>query len=213
MKAVVFGASGATGQLLLQQGLARNLEMTAFVRNAKSVQPREHLRAITGDVYNAVEVASAIADQDAVLSALGPRTLAKTDLLEGAMTNILAGMKRHGLKRLIVLGAGGSSQSAEALRHQGVLTRKLYGFLLETILKNPMASQRAQKALMIASDADFTIVQPPRLTNGPATGRYRAEADAFPPNLKAISRADLASFMLSQLDDRKWIRQMPFLCV
>jgi putative NADH-flavin reductase len=213
MKVVVFGASGATGQLLLRQGLARNLEMTAFVRNPKSVPPREHLRIVTGDVYNAEEVGAAIAGQDAVLSALGSRTLGKNDLLEAAMNNILNGMKRNGVKRLIVLGAGGSSESAKALEHQSFLTRTLYGFLLDTILKNPMASQSAQTVLMIASEADFTIVQPPRLTNGRPTGKYRVAADAFPPHAKATPRADVASFMLSQLEDRNWIRQMPFLCV
>ncbi len=213
MRVVVFGASGATGQQLIQQGLARRLEITAFVRNPKKVQARDHLRVITGDVYNIEDVASAIAGQDAVFSALGARTLAKNNLLERAMVNILQGMNRHGVKRLIVLGAGGSLGGEQALRHQSFLTRRMYAFFVDKLLKNPMDSQRAQEELIIASNTDFTIVQPPRLTNGHATGKYRVAADAFPPHMKATPRADVADFMLRQLEDRDWIRKMPFLCL
>ncbi|MGC2637567.1 MAG: NAD(P)H-binding protein, partial [Acidobacteriaceae bacterium] len=74
MKIVVFGASGGTGQELLKQGVAAGHEVTAFVRDPKSVTGGERLRVVVGDARDAKAVALAIAGQDAVLSALGART-------------------------------------------------------------------------------------------------------------------------------------------
>jgi len=52
----------------------------------------------------------AVIEQEAVLSALGG-TLSDEDLLPRSKTNILAAMKRHGARRLIVLGAAGAVES------------------------------------------------------------------------------------------------------
>lgn len=38
MKLIIFGATGGVGQALLQQTLAANLEVTAFVRTPAKVQ-------------------------------------------------------------------------------------------------------------------------------------------------------------------------------
>jgi putative NADH-flavin reductase len=57
---------------------------------------------------------------------------------------------------------------------------------------------------------DWISVRPPVLTNGMHTGAYRAgehlKASAFVP---AISRADLADFMLKQLTDDRFVHQTP----
>jgi putative NADH-flavin reductase len=213
MKIIIFGASGLTGGELIAQGLARSLAVTGFVRRPGSLQAHPGLYIVVGDVFNADQVAAAIAGHDAVFATLGARSLGQSDLLERSMANILAGMERHGVRRLIVLGAGGALGAKRALRDQGALSRAFSGLLVDTLLKNPMASQRAQYALIEASPADYTIVQPPRLTNRPATGSYRVQEAAFPPQMKATPRADVADFMLRQLKDQIWVRKSPFLCV
>ena len=58
-----------------------------------------------------------------------------------------------------------------------------------------------------ASDLDWTIVLPPRLTSKPVTGRYRT---AYGQNLRRglfVSRADVAYYMLSILDQPGTFRQ------
>ena len=58
------------------------------------------------------------------------------------------------------------------------------------------------------SGLDWTIVRPPRLTNGARTGAYRI---AYWQNLRRglfISRADVAHFMLHTLEEPKTIRQV-----
>jgi uncharacterized protein YbjT (DUF2867 family) len=67
-----------------------------------------------------------------------------------------------------------------------------------------------QEELIMASDRDWVIVRPGALTNRPARGTYRHGADAgnyFWP--VAISRADVADFMLKQLRDDTYLGMAP----
>jgi len=154
-------------------------------------------------------VANAIIGQDAVLSALGPRSLGDRTLLPESMKQILPAMKLNGVRRLIVLGAAGVDPGAgKNLSAPARLMMQLVG---ATILKNPFASQRAMQELIRRSDREWTIVQPPKLVNTEGRGLWRVDADALPPGAVRIARADVAAFMLAQLSSTEWIRKAPFI--
>ena len=59
------------------------------------------------------------------------------------------------------------------------------------------------------SDLDWMVVRVPRLKKGPPEGDYRATFK--PPGPTAISRADVAAFMVEQLEEEETIRQAPIL--
>jgi putative NADH-flavin reductase len=208
MKIVVFGASGGTGQELVRQGLAQGHEVTVFVRNPQSFTGADRLRVVVGDALDANAVANAIAGQQAVLSALGARSLGDETLLPESMKHILAAMKQQSIRRLIVLGASGVWPGAS--RRLSPPMRLLAKLLDATLLRKPFAAQRAMQQIIQASGIDWTIVQPPRLLNVPGRGQYRVDAVALPANGTRIARADLATFMLAQLATPEWIRQLPF---
>jgi putative NADH-flavin reductase len=209
MKIVIFGASGGTGQELVTQALAAGHEVSAFVRSPGSLPPRDGLRVIQGDALDRDAVVAAIAGQDAVLSALGARTLGKSDLLERAITYILEGMHAHGVRRLIVLGAAGALHDAN--RRQTLGRRIFFRIFASTMLRYPMADSAAQERRIESSDVEYTVVHPPRLLDTPRTGQYRVETDGLPPGGFQISRGDVAEFMLKQLTDRTYVRGGPYL--
>ncbi len=51
-------------------------------------------------------------------------------------------------------------------------------------------------------------MQPPRLTNGPATGAYRVAVGDSVRGGTRISREDLARYLLKALDDPDTVRRM-----
>src|ERR1041385_2638221 len=72
MKLAIFGANGPTGKLLTKQALAAGHMVTAITRHPGTFPIRhEQLKVMRGDVYNLASVEQAVAEQDAVLSALG----------------------------------------------------------------------------------------------------------------------------------------------
>ncbi|HZN85535.1 MAG TPA: NAD(P)H-binding protein, partial [Burkholderiales bacterium] len=60
-----------------------------------------------------------------------------------------------------------------------------------------------------ASSLDWTFAYPTLLTNGPRTGKYRAGERLELSGMPKISRADVADFVLKQLQDRSWSRKRP----
>lgn len=206
MRLAIFGATGKTGMELVRQGLAQGHSLTCLVRNPATAKLPPAVIQIQGDVHDADAVANTIAGSEAVLSALGARSVLESGLLDQAIANILAGMAKHGVRRLIVLGAAGTGLSSIG-REQSFLNRIAFAFIATTLLKRPFEDQAAQEHRLEASDVDYTVVRPPRLTNRPHTGRYRIEADALPAMAKGTPQADVADFMLKQLTDDRFVRR------
>lgn len=205
MKLVIFGATGATGRELLKQALGAGHEVTALARNPAKLAAQPGLRVMKGNALDAEAVGGAIAGQEAVITALGARSLRDATLLPESMKNILAGMKQHGVRRLIVMGASGTMPQAE--ERLSAVKRGVFRLVKATLLRRPFESQTAMQAMVRASDVEWTIVQPPRLLNTPGRGRIRVDGEALPVNGVVIPRADVARFMLAQLEGAEWVRR------
>ncbi len=209
MKIIVFGATGGTGREIIRQATEQGHTVSAFVRSREALADYPDVRIFQGDVFDPATVSEAIRGHRAVFSALGPRTLKKSRLLARAVPIIVAGMQQHYVSRLIVLGASGAQPGYG--KYQNGFSRMALWLIAHTILRHPFADQAAQERFLAASDIDYTIVRPPRLTNGPHTRNYRVVPDALPPGGHRISRADTAHFMLQQLTDPRFHRQGPYI--
>src|SRR5437868_6336026 len=101
---LIFGASGRTGRLLVEQALSAGHTVTAFVRNRSNLSARHpKLHIIEGDVLNPDAVDAAMLGQRAVVSALGFSGRKGTESLVKAMENIVAAMRRYRVHRLICI--------------------------------------------------------------------------------------------------------------
>lgn len=209
MRIVVFGASGGTGRELVRQAVAMGHEVTAFVRNPASMEGQSGARIFAGNALDDQAVTKVIAGQEAVLSALGSRSLRDNSLLPEAMRRILPAMQQYRVRRLIVLGAAGAWPGGS--RKVSVVGKVIVGLLRMTLLRRPFQAQRAMQELIQTSDMDWTIVQPPFLLNAPGRGVYRVDGDSLPPRGMRIARADVAHFMLAQLGSAEWVRKSPFI--
>lgn len=205
MRLTIFGATGNTGRELVRQGLAQGHQLICMVRRSATGKLPPQAKEVQGDVFDPGTVAEAIAGSDAVLSALGARSLREINLLDRATANVLNGMKQAGVRRIVVLGAAGAVDGA--MKFQSGLDKLMFAIIRSTLLRNPFIDQAAQERHLKESDADYTIVRPPRLTNGRHTGRYRVQADSLPKAAKSIARADVADFMLEQLHDANFLRR------
>lgn len=192
MQLLVFGASGGTGREIVGQALARGVHVTAFVRDpARLAIQHANLRVVQGDVADTERVALAVEGQDVVLSALGVGTPLKSDpaVIDG-VRNVVSVMHSKGVRRLVYLSFIGVSES-----------RADAGWIVKHVAKWPLrheiADHEIKEELVKSSGLDWTIVRPPKLTNGPRTGQYRTGDDIVAHALlPTLSRADVADFML-----------------
>jgi uncharacterized protein YbjT (DUF2867 family) len=73
-----------------------------------------------------------------------------------------------------------------------------------------VADRAAQERVVLESGLDWTIVKPPRLADGPATGPVRADAALRVGLMSRIRRADLAEFLLDEVDRPRFVRARVF---
>jgi putative NADH-flavin reductase len=206
MNIAIFGGSGATGGLLIERCVAAGHQVTALVRKPETFKHRGQVKLVSGDAFDPIAIRATLEGADAVLSALGARSLKKEDVLERAVPLIVDAMVEQGPKRIIVLGSAGALTTA--LDKQPAWRRWfVQNIVYNTLLKHAVASQIAQYKILNASPLDWTMVMPPMLMNVPAKGSYRIDADALPPGGSRISRADVADFMMQQLANSQWSRK------
>jgi putative NADH-flavin reductase len=198
MKLIVFGATGGTGQQLVTQALAQGHQVTAFVRRPEAVTIRNpDLTVVQGDILDKEVVREAVAGQDVVLSALGTRS-GPAVLPEGTRA-ILEAMKEHGVQRSLWVSSFGAGDS---LKQMGWLAQTL---IVKGLLRQAIEEKNAQERIIMASDGDWIIARPGGLTDGPLTGQYRVTGPGDKVGRPAISRADVADFMLKNLTDTQYV--------
>jgi putative NADH-flavin reductase len=215
MKIAIFGASGATGTLLTQRCLAGGHNVKALLRTPERFSLRDQVHVIQGSPFDVASVRQTIDGADAVLSALGAKSLKKEDVLERAVPQIITAMQESlsqakPVRRIVVLGSAGALSSS--LNKQAAWRRWIVqNIVYNTFLKWPVASQISQWDNLSHSKLDWTMVMPPMLTNAPARGSYRIDGDALPRDGSRISRADVADFMMQQIDNPQWIKKGVYL--
>jgi putative NADH-flavin reductase len=114
-------------------------------------------------------------------------------------------MKKAGVRRLICVTGIGAGDSKG---HGGFIYDTL---ILPFLFRTVYADKDRQEALMKASGADWTIVRPGFLSNDPLTKNYRILTDLTGVTAGRISRADVAHFILQELEARQYLRQTPLL--
>jgi len=201
MKLVVFGATGGTGQQVVTQALAQGHAVTAFVRRPEAVTTQHaNLSIVQGDILDAAAVAAAIAGHDVVLSALGTRGDDKPVLPDGTR-NILAALELAGIRRSLWVSSFGVGDSVAQM---GWIARTV---IVNLFLKKAIAEKEIQERYIRESSGDWIIARPGGLTDGPLTGAYRVTGPGDKVGRPAISRADVADFMLKNLTDPRYVRR------
>jgi putative NADH-flavin reductase len=203
VKVLIIGATGATGRVLMREALEQGHEVTALARNPSALAPEDNRpRVLQGNALDASEVEAAVADQDAVLSALGTRSSRPTTLFSQSTHNLISAMNKHGVRRLVCITGIGAGESKG---HVGFLYDRI---MLPFVVKNIYEDKNRQEEAIKQSDLDWVIVRPARLTDEPAKGEYRVYLGGS-YTAKTISRADVAAFMLAQLTDDTYVHKMP----
>ena len=195
MKIIIFGATGSIGSEIVKQGMERAHDVTAFVRsrNHLNYDDSDKLCFVQGDVSNLEDVQRAILNHDAVLCAIGDGRAGKIRAI--GSRNIVQAMEGGNVKRLIcqtTLGVGDSYNNLNFFWKYA-----MFGCFLKKVYKD----HERQELYITGSSLDYTIIRPSALTKGEVTNQFKRgfNADERKLSLK-ISRADVAFFMLEQLD-------------
>jgi len=206
-KIALFGASGQTSQHFLELALAQGFEIKALIRTPKNIsQNNPNLEVCTGDVLNLEDVKKVVEGADIVVSLFGHVKGSPEWLQTDGTKNIVQAMREKNVKRIISLSGGGLPfPEKDEPKFADKLIRTIMKIVVPKILNDAIKHHEILKS----SGLNWTIVRGPRLTNDPKTENYRVGWVGVNASTK-ISRADLADFILREVDDEKFNFQMPF---
>jgi putative NADH-flavin reductase len=202
MKLIIFGATGMVGKQLVKQALYNGHRVKAFGRNVftEGLPENDNLELVHGALFDAGQVYHAIKGCDAVLSSLGGASDGTDKTRSLGMKNIVAQMEKASVKRIVAVGG------------VGILNAGENGLLLDEEDYPPQyvaVGKEHKKAydFLSNSNLEWTLVCPPDLVEGEATGQFITNADYPPePNKNRIHTGDLALFMLSELNKNEYIK-------
>jgi len=203
----LFGATGKTGRRVLKRAIDAGYDVRALVRDpAKLAATSDRLTVIRGDVLDAASVDQTIAGSDAVLAVFGHVKGSPPTPQADGTRHIVEAMRAHGVRRIVTLSGGGLRADGH---DQPKAADKVIRFLLKTLSGPVLADAEQHLAVLEDSGLDWTVVRGPRLTESPGDGVYRVGWVGVGTGTQ-ISRDDLADFILTQVDDRRFVQQMPF---
>ena len=203
----LFGATGKTGKEFLNKALAAGYTIKALARNPDKLPPQlEKLQVIKGDVLNAKNVEETIEGTDIVISLFGHVKGSPEWLQTNGTKNIVDSMKKVGIERIISLSGGGLPfPEKDKPKFPDKMIRLIMKIAVPKILNDAVKHHE----VLENSGLKWTIVRGPRLTEEPEKGTYRVGWVGINASTK-IGRADLADFLLKQIEKEAFNYQMPF---
>jgi putative NADH-flavin reductase len=201
---LVIGASKGIGLETVRQALETGHSVRALARSANGIglaDPR--LEKVRGDALNAVDVVAALKGVSVVIQTLGIRfaeMFRPVHLFSDATRVLVDAMATTGVRRLIcVTGFGAGASEANISLLQRIPFQLVFGRTYQ--------DKSVQERLIKESALEWTIVRPGVLTGEKRTGRYRVLDQPSQWRNGVIGRADVADFLVRQIDSVASIRK------
>jgi len=207
---LIIGASRGIGFETVKAAIQAGHSVRALARSARRI-PVDHpkLEKMVGDALEVPTMKRALTGVDVVIQSLGisagPEIIFKPTQLFSIATRVLvATMEEAQVKRLICVAGFGAGDS----RGRGGF---LYSVAFHLLVGRIYDDKDVQERIIRRSKLDWVIVRPVILTNGPKTNAYRASVDPRDWTCGFVSRADVADFLIKQIEDDAFLRKTPVL--
>ena len=198
MRIALLGGTGRTGQLVVPRLLERGHAVRALTRGGAVPEGAER---VAGQATDAGDVAELVSGCDAVIAALASTN--SEPVCSRASEAVVAAAANGGPTRYIAISGAGVDVAGD----KKGLPDKAIGLIMKVVVGGMLRDRQRELALLQASKLDWTLARPPRLTDGDPKG-YRTSLER-PPST-AITRADLAQFLVDQLETNEFSRRAPF---
>jgi hypothetical protein len=212
MKIALLGGTGPSGRALITEALGRGDEITIFARSPSkldsNLRSNSHVTIVEGTIDDEAALGRAIAGNDVVLSFLSPNPGQATDhLLTDAFQRIFRVMKTQGVTRFVGTGTPSYDHTNDGFS----LILWFAILLIRIILLKVYRDVRGYSAVVHAEqNIEWSWFRVMYITNKPKSKKvlcgYMSDGKM---SFGAVRREDLASTMLDEVTERRWVKEMP----
>lgn len=194
---------------MVQQALERGYGVNAYVRDASKLKiAHPGLQIFVGELKDYSAIATTVAGCDAVVCALGvPLKFAYPSMesLDGHR-NIIRAMREHGVDRLIDWATPSVRFAADKCAVITVVPGMLAALFFPMAKKEIIAISDA----ITQSHLKWTIVRFVMPTDAPYSGKVKVGFGETRMGF-SIGRADIAGFMIENVESERFVRSMPII--
>ncbi len=198
MKVAIIGASGNIGSVIRDEALARGHQVTAIVRNPDKITVKnQSLTKMKGDVLKD-KVEGLVKGHDAVICAYNPGWTNPNiyDETIQAYQAIISGVKKAGIKRLLVVGGAGSLEVSPGVQLIDTMQ------VPELIKKAILGLREVLYILRKENDLDWTFLSPAgTISPGERTGKFRLGKDQLIKDKNGDSKISIQDYAVAMLDE------------
>jgi len=210
MKVVLYGATGMIGSRVLKELLSRGHVVTAVARDPSKLTAQNNLTVVKGDMLDADDIAKVAKGSEVVVSSYAPPAGPqgplpdKLHLLAEATRALVAGVRRAGAPRIIMVGGAGTLEVSPGLE---IVDSP--GF--PEAYKGIALAHRDAKNVLRSSDLNWTYFSPAMMIQpGERTGKFRLGKDALVSDEKgnsSISAEDYAVALVDEVEQGRHTKQ------
>ena len=210
MRIVLYGATGMIGSRILKELLSRGHVVTAVARDPSKVPAQNNLTVEKGDMLDADGIAKVAKGADVVVSSYGPPSgpqgpdPAKVNQLVEATRTLIAGVRRAGAPRIIMVGGAGSLEVSPGLQIVDAPT-------FPDAYKPVALAHRDAMHVLRECDLNWTYFSPAMMIQpGERTGKFRLGKDSLVSDDKgnsSISAEDYAVALVDEIEQGRHTKQ------
>jgi putative NADH-flavin reductase len=205
----VFGASGRTGRPFTELALKEGYQVKASMRDPSKLEfQHPNLQVLQGDLADQAKFEETVRGTEAVLHLVGlaPNSPGPNDTRTITARHIIAAMQKHNVKRIIRLA---SVIGARDKGDKPTFGKRLILSIGKMMMRKAVDDEVKGANLIQQSNLDWTFVREFYIRLETPKGSYRVGNFGAPGN-NDVTSGDLAAFILEELKNGKYIRQLPF---
>ena len=199
MRVAVLGAAGQLGREVVSVLAQRGHTVCAAARRPPNPAFDSGVEVRVADARNKAEVRAAMNGSDTVVNVIGGGTLLRNDVASTAAAVAVAVAQETTIRRYIAISAGMVAVEWPFFRY----------VLRPLIFRHIVAEHNRVEEIVKGTTLAWTIARPSALTNRPPTG-YVASLE-LQPRAYLTARADLAAFIVDELEKNQYVRQRVFI--
>lgn len=207
MRFLLLGASGGVGRRLMVRGGERGHVVRAQTRDAaRLADAPAGIEVREANPTDAASLRSLVAGQQAVVMALGATPGRRTTLFSDVTEGLIGAMQAEGVGRLVAITGVGAG---ETRGHGG----PLYDLIVFPLFTRPLYRDKdRQERLIRESRLDWVIVRPAPFARHAGDAPLQAIVEVErETRLTRITRDEVATFVLDQLEDDRYLRRPVFI--
>lgn len=204
-KLAIIGGTGKSGKYLVRELLRQGFRLRLLIRNPKNFQLKNNLiEIIQGDARRYESVEHLMDGCHAVISMIG-QPKGESSIFSQATKNVIRAMNHFGIRRYIVT----TGLNVDTPSDKKSIKTKLATDWMKVHFPETTADKQVEFNVLSDSGVHWTLVRLPLIKQTDERSGILVSVENCPGD--EISSTELASFIVEQLSDNKYVRKAPFI--